>query len=238
MIPRAGEITAPRAAETLERRMTAIERSHRAASLRGSIDDLSDCARQELRRLAQRAAATVLTQRDDQPSTTAHECANAVADSASGHSDPVKNDHARRVDIRSCHAIRPPLHYAEGRSITDSKGTRQEDGAGRRGTRTFNEQHAHDLRWGNYEVEYVIDRKAVAARGSAHTNGSPRSRVRDRDGRERHRGRTARRKRNLLRFNFASVELERRARTRNCALPLSRNSRSDDRAVDAVARLT
>ena len=79
--------------------------------------------------------------------------------------------------------------------------------------------------------------KAVVPDCSGHANGSARSRIGHRDRRERHRRCTARRKRNLLRFNLPSVDFENRACS-NAAISLPRNSRCDDRTVDTIASLT
>ena len=75
--------------------MAAIERSHRAAAFRGSIDDLADCAGQELRVPLHARAPAVSPNATIEPAATAHECADAIADRACRHSGAVQDDDAR-----------------------------------------------------------------------------------------------------------------------------------------------
>src|SRR5688500_9515872 len=198
--------------------MVAVERSHRATAFRRAVDDVADSAWQQLRRRAPRAGSTILTQRDDEPSTTADECADAIACCPSWHSRAMKENDPGRIDISRGYPIGAPLHHPENGTIADPECARQENRAGRWSTRTFNEENAYILRRRDHEVKDVVDLKSVIARRSAHANSSPCSRVGHGHRRERHGSRAVCRKRYVLRFHLAPVELERHARSGDCAL--------------------
>ena len=173
--------------------MAAIERPERAAALGGAIDDLANGPGHHLRCAAPCARATLLAESHDEPTAAAHERTDAVAHGSARHCDTMKDDDARRIDIRGRHAVSTALNDAERRTVTNAERSGQKHRPCRGGARRLDDEDAHDLRTREHEVKDVIDREAVVLTRHADAHRAARGRVRHGDGCERHGGRSTRR---------------------------------------------